>query len=49
MVAGFEYGGHLKRLEDDPLGAAVYSRGMTYIHQVYNPLLLKLTEVPFLL
>jgi len=32
---GFEYGGHLKRLEEDPLGAAVYSRGMTYIHQEY--------------
>lgn len=32
---GFEYGSHLKRLEDDPLGAAVYSRGMTYIHQEY--------------
>jgi hypothetical protein len=32
---GFEYEVHINRVESTTLGQAVYSRGMTYLHQEY--------------
>ena len=31
---GFEYQAHMNRVESTTIGQAVYSRGMTYLHQV---------------
>lgn len=32
---GFEYQAHINRVESTTIGQAVYSRGMTYLHQEY--------------